>query len=167
MKGRWIAAGVLAAAVSVGLSGLYAVLPNPLTALVSPVRQSVWELGKTLYWPFLLAGGWLAAGRKEPEKAWKGFLLAQLAMPFTMAGTYYALRCGLGLGALLARTGTQLWCLAMGFCRMARWEREENAWDLGLLVTLCALYGIFLILFTFARPSIPIFQVFPEKLFDK
>ncbi len=35
---------------------LYEWLPNPLTALLAPVRESLWEHVKLIFWPLLLAG---------------------------------------------------------------------------------------------------------------
>ena len=34
---------------------LYDLLPNPVTALFSPVRESLWEHVKILFWPYLAA----------------------------------------------------------------------------------------------------------------
>ncbi len=69
-KTEWIA---FAAATVAGacLHFLYTLLPCPVTALVAPVRESLWEHIKLIYWPCLIAG--LALRPKQPE------LLAQRA----------------------------------------------------------------------------------------
>ena len=49
---------LLAAATVAGacLHFLYTLLPCIATALVAPVRESLWEHVKLLYWPALVAG---------------------------------------------------------------------------------------------------------------
>ena len=44
---------------------LYDLRPALLTALLSPVNESLWEHLKILYWPCLIAGALLARGRRE------------------------------------------------------------------------------------------------------
>ena len=53
---RYLWAFLLAAAIAVLLRGLYTALPCPATAVLSPIRESPWELSKLAYWP--LFGGW-------------------------------------------------------------------------------------------------------------
>ena len=47
----------------VGLHFLFSWLPSPITALVSPVRESLWEHLKILLIPLLLSGLYLTHGR--------------------------------------------------------------------------------------------------------
>lgn len=55
MKKRYLIAFLVAAAAGSALHFFYEVLPNPLTALISPVNESVWEHLKLLFWPTLCA----------------------------------------------------------------------------------------------------------------
>lgn len=50
---RYLWAFLLAAAIAVLLRGLYTALPCPATAVLSPIRESPWELSKLAYWPLL------------------------------------------------------------------------------------------------------------------
>lgn len=47
---------LIAAALGILLHFLFQWLPNPVTALVAPVRESVWEHTKLLYFPLLEIG---------------------------------------------------------------------------------------------------------------
>ena len=63
-KTEWIAF-VAATVAGACLHFLYTLLPCPATALVAPVRESLWEHVKLLYWPCLIAG--LVLRRRQPE----------------------------------------------------------------------------------------------------
>lgn len=51
---------VCAVLAGVGLHFLYARFPCTLSALLSPVCESLWEHIKILYWPYLAASAFLA-----------------------------------------------------------------------------------------------------------
>ena len=52
------------------LHWLYQWFPNAVTALVSPVCESLWEHSKLIYWPYLLAAAWLNWGRPGGIRPW-------------------------------------------------------------------------------------------------
>ena len=54
---------IAALILGVGLHFLFSWLPSPITALVSPVRESLWEHLKILLIPLLLSGLYLTHGR--------------------------------------------------------------------------------------------------------
>ena len=54
---------VCAVLAGVGLHFLYARFPCTLSALLSPVCESLWEHIKLIYWPYLAAALWLNRGR--------------------------------------------------------------------------------------------------------
>ena len=54
---------IAALLLGVGLHFLFSWLPSPITALVSPVRESLWEHLKILLIPLLLSGLYLTHGR--------------------------------------------------------------------------------------------------------
>lgn len=61
---RYLWAFLLAAAAAVLLRGLAVTLPSPAAAVLSPVNESPWELGKLVFWPYLCAA--LLLWRLEP-----------------------------------------------------------------------------------------------------
>lgn len=52
---RYILGFFTAAAAAAALWLLHRTFPCPLTALLTPVNGSPWEMGKLLYWPYLPA----------------------------------------------------------------------------------------------------------------
>lgn len=158
MKRSFLIAAVSAAAVGTALHFLYAALPNPLTALFSPVNESVWEHLKLLYWPTLLGAWALSAQTQEPYRLWSAFFAAVLAMPAALLGAYFAARKL--LGELPDWTNIALYYLVLfgGFAlawRLYRSGRAKKA--VGYLLSAVMLYGAALILFTFAAPPVGIF----------
>lgn len=62
---KLIVAFVLTTLVGAALHFLYALVPNVLTAIFSPVNESVWEHLKIIFWPFLAAA--LILNRRKGE----------------------------------------------------------------------------------------------------
>lgn len=158
MKKRYLIAFVLAAAAGTALHFLYGILPNPLTALISPVNESVWEHMKLLFWPTLAAAAVLAAMSRHKIRIWSGFLLSLLVMPAFLLCVYYSLKCAFHIESLAIDLALYYGTMAGGFWLAylsAKSRRLQRAapWLL-LPVMLC---GAALILFTFAAPPLPIF----------
>lgn len=61
---------LLAMLAGTGLHFLYEWLPNPVTALLSPINESLWEHIKLIYWPYLAAALWLNRGRPGGIRPW-------------------------------------------------------------------------------------------------
>ena len=102
MRRKWGLVFTLAVLGGAALHFLYDVWPNPLTAVLAPVNESVWEHLKLLYWPFLAAAFVLARGADDARGRW----------------------CGL-LGRII-RSGTASACTGSGsicFCTCWRWAR--------------------------------------------
>ena len=158
MKKRfWIAFGIAAAA-GTGLHFLYALLPLPLTALIAPVSESVWEHLKLLYWPFLIAAAVLSRSMKEPLRAWSGFLTALLLQPLVLTAIYYLLRSGFGIESMWLDIGLYYVVLGAGFfLAYALYGSGRTESILGLLIVLAAIYGVSLMVFSLAAPHLPIF----------
>ena len=158
MRRKWGLVFTLAVLGGAALHFLYDVWPNPLTAVLAPVNESVWEHLKLLYWPFLMAGFVLCFRAADAPRAWSGFLLAQLVMPAAMLGTYYTLRACFGVHALWLDVTLYYLVLALGFWLAYRLHRSGRlAFLAGVLVSLVGLYGAALVLFTMAPPELPIF----------
>lgn len=151
---------VLLAFVAATLAGaclhfFYELLPNPLTACLAPVRESIWEHLKLLYWPSIAA--FLVLARREGRQSLGPRMLALLLAGGVMlaAGYLYHVRLGgehmafdLILYVLLM-AGIFLLSplLARGWC-----GRQWELWTL-LAVGL----GGALLLFTFLPPRTALF----------
>ena len=156
-RGYWIAA-VAAALAGSALHFLYDVLPNPLTALISPVNESVWEHLKLLYWPFLAAAFVLTKDEADGRKSWCGLLAGLLGAPLLLLGAYYTLLSGFALYGL--PLDLILYALAMAGGFGLAWHLQKAAspaWLCGVLVIAAGVYGASLALFSFAPPDLPIF----------
>ena len=100
MRRKWGLVFTLAVLGGAALHFLYDVWPNPLTAVLAPVNESVWEHLKLLYWPFLAAAFVLARGADDARGRWCGLLVGLLAAPLLLLGAYYPLRYGFGVHGL-------------------------------------------------------------------
>lgn len=134
---------------------LYARLPNPATALFSPVSESLWEHVKLLYWPGL-AASLLLARRGEPGSlAIRCFTLLLSAGLMLLIGYLYHV----SLGGRALWFDIALYVLLMALALLlpsalspSRWSRHAP-----LLALLTAALGIFILLFTFLPPASVLF----------
>lgn len=159
MKKRFLIAFFVAAAAGSALHFFYGVLPNPLTALISPINESIWEHLKLLFWPTLIAAWVLSMTTEEKVRLWSGFLLAELVMPVFLLCAFYLLKCAFQVENLLVDLGLYFLTMAGGFLLafFAAKSRKLEAAAPWLLLPVM-LYGASLILFTFAAPQLPVFQ---------
>ena len=81
----WIAF-VIAALAGSGLHFLHTLLPCPVTALIAPVSESLWEHLKILFWPGLIAS--LVLARLEGRVLLPTRLLALLLGAATVVFTF-------------------------------------------------------------------------------
>ena len=159
MKKRFWIAFFLTALAGAGLHFVYELCPLPIVGLFAPVNESVWEHLKLFFWPFLAAAFVLTRGQADGQRAWSGFLLAELLMPLLCMGGFYTLTAGFGVEALWVDLALYVVTMAAGF-RLAyrRMLDGTAAWSAGVLVIAVGLYGAALILFTMAPPLLPVFQ---------
>lgn len=159
MKKRFWIAFFLTALAGAGLHFVYELCPLPIVGLFAPVNESVWEHLKLFFWPFLAAAFVLTRGQADGQRAWSGFLLAELLMPLLCMGGFYTLTAGFGVEALWVDLALYAVTMAAGF-RLAyrRMLDGTAAWAAGVLVIAVGLYGAALILFTMAPPLLPVFQ---------
>ena len=75
-----------ALALGVLLHFLYGWAESPLTAPFSPVRESLWEHVKIVFWPLLLAGTILSGGEKRVRASWR--LSAVITSMLMLAAAY-------------------------------------------------------------------------------
>lgn len=148
------------AAAAAALWLLHRTFPCPLTALLTPVNGSPWEMGKLLYWPYLPAA--LVIWRMTPERQGRGgHCLLLAAMPLCMTGLCW----------LLPGRGLRLWSLILaggltlhGQVLVRRLRGGELLW-----YVLAILLGIAYLLLTvrapsagpFADPSAPVMAAIP------
>ena len=158
MRRKWGLVFTLAVLGGEALHFLYDVWPNPLTAVLAPVNESVWEHLKLLYAPFLVCGFVLNRKAADTQAAWSGTLAALLAMPAFLLGVYYTLESGFSFTAGWLNITLYVLTLALGFRLSAKLCRTgQLSWLCGVLVIAAGLYGAALILFTMAPPALPIF----------
>ena len=159
MKKRYVLAFLLTTLAGAGLHFAYDLCPAPLIGLFAPVNESVWEHLKLFFWPFLAAAFVLTRGQADGQRAWSGFLLAELLMPLLCMGGFYTLTAGFGVEALWVDLALYAVTMAAGF-RLAYRRMLDGtvAWAAGVLVIAVGLYGAALILFTMAPPLLPVFQ---------
>lgn len=132
---------------------LFQWFPNPLFALISPVRESVWEHVKLIYFPLLAASLYLTKG--SGQTPWLVSLLAACAVMLGAGWVYHiafmgdSLAFDLLLYVLLILAGfllpRLLWPLTA----------RTGAQRLASLLTLAL--GVLIIWFTFFPPSGPLF----------
>ena len=83
---RVILTFLIASGLGVVLHFLFRWLPYPLIALISPVRESLWEHLKILYIPLLLSG--LFLGKKRGLTPWLASLLIVCALTILIGWLY-------------------------------------------------------------------------------
>ena len=146
-----------------GLHFLYDWVPTPLTALISPINESVWEHLKLLFWPMLVGAAVLSRKKENQGRFWSSFFVALLATPAFLLLSYYGLKA---LGLESSALDIILYYISMFFgYYLARWlytkKKPERVGGVALMLLI--LYGASLILFTFAAPDLPIFRELPLK----
>lgn len=149
-----VLAGVLA--LGVLLHFLYGWLPNPLTALFAPVRESLWEHVKILFWPLLLAGFVLTGRGGGAERA--AWLLSALIASFAMLALAYVYHILLRGEAMAFDIGLYVAMMVAGFfLPRLLWpiaDRPAWRWLVGLLA--CIMTAL-VVWFTFYPPETVLF----------
>ena len=149
---RILLAFVLAVIGGTLLHFVYDFFPNPVTALFSPVRESLWEHLKIIYWPFL-AALLLLTRRGEPgcRAPWLLSLLVICAL-MLLAGYWYHVL--LGGDAMAFDIGLYVVLMAVGFLLPRLfWPLADQGWWCRALWLLVLLLGGAILLFTSLTPS--------------
>lgn len=145
-----------AAALGTVLHFLFTWLPSPVTALVSPVRESVWEHVKLLYFPLL--GAALLLNRDGKGVGRTPWLLSALAVCAMMLLAGYLYHVALRGESLYADLALYFLLLAVGFLLpralwpLCEWPGTEKA-----AVLLTVLLGALIVWFTFFPPDTALF----------
>lgn len=143
-------------ALGVILHFLYGWLPNPLTALFSPVRESLWEHVKIVFWPLLLAGAAVTRrGGRGAGGAWQLSALTASMLMLAVAYVYHILLGGEWMVFDLA-----LYALSVGggflLPRLFR-PAAERLWVRLAAGALCWILAALLVWFTWSPPDTPLF----------
>ena len=144
-----------AASSGVLLHFLFTWLPCPVTALVSPVRESVWEHVKLLYFPLLAAALLVGRGGGAGRTPW---LLSLTAACAIMLGTGWLYHIVLRGESLYADMALYFVLLALGFLLprvlwpLCEWPGTDKA-----AVVLTVLLGALIVWFTFFPPDTALF----------
>ena len=150
----WIAF-VIAALAGSGLHFLYTLLPCPVTALIAPVNESLWEHLKLLFWPGLIAS--LVLARRDERALLPTRLLALLIGAALMEGLGYLYHITLGGAALWVDIVLYALLMAGVVLLPALLPRVLPQKALIPLAVLTALLGAATVLFTFLPPPCLLF----------
>ena len=153
---KWMLFYLAAAALGVLLHFLYEWFPNPVLALISPVRESVWEHVKLIYYPLLAASLFLNRGGNGTGRAsWLLSLAAACAVMLSLGYVYHIIFRGEAMAVDLI---LYFFTLAMGFLLpKALWPLcgrpgvEKAVWALTVLL------GALIVWFTFFPPDTALF----------
>ncbi|MBD5084042.1 MAG: hypothetical protein HDT33_02995 [Clostridiales bacterium] len=143
---------LITAAAGVLLHFLFSWFPNPVTALVSPVRESIWEHVKILYFPLL--GTSLLISRGDKGIGRTPWLLSMLAVCAMMLGIAYLYHVTLRGENLYVDLALYFVLLAVGFLLprvlwpLCEWPGTDKA-----AVALTILLGVLIVWFTFFPPA--------------
>ena len=144
---------ILTTLAGVALHFVYDLLPNPVTALFSPVNESIWEHLKVIYWPYLAA--MLIVTGKDTRGKRASWLFALLVISVAMLLIGYVYHISLGLDNLIFDIGLYVVLMALGFWLPGQLN-PKNARSFPVLF-LVVLLGAAIILFTFLPPNCPLF----------
>lgn len=134
---------------------LYSLFPNPITAVLSPVNESLWEHLKILFWPGLVAA--LALRRGEGKDMLIPRLLALLLAGTAMLGIGYFYHICLSGAALSFDICLYVLAMALAFLLpgplTGHIPKPVGDFTFFLTLALCAA----LPLFTFLPPALLLF----------
>ncbi len=152
----YLIAFILATILGAFLHFLFSLFPNVVTAIFSPVTESVWEHMKLVFWPFLIASAVLTRRRKD---AWGAHLLALLIISGLMLLLGWGYHILLGMEGLKFDVASYVVVMAVGFLLAGKLPAK------GIWKKLSCLFGfitfalaVALLLFTFLPPDCCLFM---------
>ena len=139
---------ILTVLVGTGVHFLYDGSPNVLFAMLSPVRESVWEHGKLIFWPMLAALLVYTRKDKEQRGGWYlGLLVAQGLL--LLFGWVYHIR--MEQMSLPVDIAAFVVILGLGFLT-ALWVPVPPRWKSPLLFGV-GVFAILIVVFSFWQPD--------------
>ena len=159
---RILTAFLLSLLAGVLLHFAYDFFPNLFTAVLSPVRESLWEHVKLIYWPYLAAMLILTRGGEKGSRA--PWLMSLLVVCVTMLAVSYCYHFFFGGESVAFDIGLYAVMMGAGFLlpRLFAGLAGKGWWSEGLWV-MVALFGGTILLFSFLPPEIPLFTDLSAK----
>jgi len=155
---RLLTAFVLATLAGACLHFLYDLLPSLVTALFSPVQESIWEHLKIIYWPYLAA--MLIVTGKAGRGRRGSWLFSLLVISVALLIIAYVYHISLGGSAAFFDIGLYVVLMAVGFFLPGR--LKESSGHSAPVFFLVVLLGVAIILFTFLPPDHILFSDLTE-----
>ncbi len=150
---RIVLAFIAATLAGICLHFLYRCLPNPVTALVSPVNESIWEHLKLIYWPYLVAME-LVTG-KAGRGVRGSWMFSLLVVSVAMLAAGYVYHISLGGDSVAVDVGIYVVLMALAFWLPGRLKGSGG--HSAPVFFLTVLLGVALVLFTFLPPGFLLF----------
>lgn len=152
LSGKLLIAFVIATLAGACLHFLYVLLPNPVTAILAPVNESLWEHLKILYWPYLIAALFLNRGGEQGCLA--PWMLSGLLISGAMLGLSWTYHIWLFGDHLSIDLGLYVLLMAVGFLLPGCLDRvREMHIFREVLFLITAIFIGMILLFTFLPPD--------------
>lgn len=158
LSGRILIAFVITTIVGAGLHFLYDFWPNWITALVSPVSESLWEHVKTIFFPLLAAS--LLLTRKESPGNRAPWLLSLILVCVLMLAAGYVYHIFLSGETTAVDVAIYVICMALGFVLPGFLAEPLGGRFVEPLSFLTAVMALLIIIFTFMPPELILFMDF-------
>lgn len=148
---RVLVAFVVATLAGAGLHFVFELLPNGLTAIFSPVSESLWEHLKIIFWPYLFAALILTQkGENGCRAPWMLSLLLICGLMLVAGYIYHVLLSG---DSLAVDIGIYVICMALGFVLPGILADPLNGRFGELFSFLVATLALFILIFSFLPPD--------------
>lgn len=152
---KTLAAFVAATLAGACLHFVHALAPSFVTAVFSPVNESLWEHLKIIFWPFLTAA--LVLTRKGERGCRGPWLLALLIICAAMLGAGYVYHVKAMGDSLVFDVILYVLLMAGGFVLAAALDRPGVRERTDLLTLLVLALGVGVAIFTFLPPDSVLF----------
>ncbi len=154
-KRQLILTALVSIALGAALHFLYQWIPNWATALVSPIRESLWEHVKLIFWPYLLSCLWLNRGRPGGARPW---LLTLPCLCLLMLALGYGYHILLGGDELWVDAAIYLLIMGLGFWLPTLFSGPFKGVRWVLPLVLVFVLGGLIALFTLWPPRLLLFS---------
>ena len=130
-------------------------LPNPVTALFSPINESLWEHVKIIFWPVLAGGIWMSRGRPGALRPW---LLVLPLLCTAMLGVGWLYHVSLGQDQMWVDILLFILLIAAGFYLPTRFSGPFTGQRWLIASVLSSALALIIFLFTFFPPDHLLFR---------
>ncbi len=129
---------------------LYQYLPGSISALLSPINESLWEHVKLVYWPYLLAAFWLNRGRPGGIRPWLLVLPGLCALMLLLGYLYHITLSG---EAMWVDFAIYVLVMGLGFWLPTQFSGPFQGVKWMLPFALTVIVGAMIAVFTLAPPD--------------